>query len=76
MALSDTKNWLRLNEKEILDRRTKIVYHLNHVDQYQVTVLNFSTGTIFTKAMTVKRSNIENFDLTMESVELFYGTKD
>lgn len=76
MALSDTKNWIRLNAEEILDKRTKIVYHLNHVDEYQVTVLNFSTGSIFTKALSVKRSNIENFDLKMESVELFYGTKD
>lgn len=70
------KNWLRINEEEIVDKRTRIVYLINHVDQYQITVLNFSTGSIFTKALTVKRSNIDNFDLTHENVELLYGTKD
>lgn len=69
-------HWLRLNKTEVLDRRTgKIYTTLKHIGGLLIADYSMEAKpfTIQAKSMFVEEKKIDNYDLDIPNVEMFYG---
>lgn len=69
------KKWFRIDEYTVLHRPTNTVYKAELYMTTKLMIKNYRVDPIFASNMTVKKDNIENFDLKAKQGGLLYGTE-
>lgn len=76
------KHWLRINEYNLLDKRTKIIYPIYNMvysidrELMSVAIKNFKKGTLHALNLSVPITDIDNVDLADKSAGLLYDAQN